>query len=203
MGSPLKLRFCDNAAPQWGAVFQFAGVEHFGLNVPFAPSGNRSGAHANGSADELPMLAHNIKLMEGEQNIVASPVWLELLDPRAVAFGKPSYFFDSPVLRIDEIEHGTGNREVNIFWSYMAVALRQRDGEKIKAAAGHIDDCAGLGIDNQRQGLPAMPCLDDFIAGITVWLGDKTVWASVDPVLNPAIQHLDLGYGPIDGLLSA
>src|SRR5438105_15436670 len=36
-----------------------------------------------------------------------------------------------------------------------------------------VDNCARLGVDNPRHRPPLKPRLDDLIAGITIWLGDR------------------------------
>src|SRR4051812_16618397 len=74
-----QIRLCVRIAgnsPQWGAVFQSAVMQHCGFSSSSAPPTD-AGILDHHGVNELPMLAHNVKLVEREQHIVPSLVWLE------------------------------------------------------------------------------------------------------------------------------
>lgn len=186
-------------AKQWGAVFQFAGVEGLGGREG-SPSIHADSSRDQSDAHKSAVLTHNVKLVERIEPAIPSIVRFELFDCALISVRQPLYFFDCPVYRVNEIERGCGDREVNIFWPYIAVSLGKGDGENVKAAADHINDRARLGVDNERNGLP-LADLDKFLAGVTVWLSDREIWATSAPFGDALRQHLDLGYGPINSTL--
>ncbi len=202
--SKAHIRMCllpSGYAPQWGAVFQSVPVKDFGNFVGLPELVQGTLPHRWGHPDQALMFAQNVKSVEGEQNIVPSLVWLEFFDLSTVSGGKAIYLFDSAALRINERKNVVGNRKINIFWPYCAVSFGKGDSEKIKAATDHIYDRSSFRVDDQGKWLPDKPRLDDIISGITIWLSDRGVRATLDPSVNAVAQNFDLGYGPINGCL--
>ena len=148
------------------------------------------------------MLSHNIRVVQGEEQVIPSLVWTEIFDKRLIGARKPLYRFATCVFSETELARAPADRKADTFFPALAVALGKDIGEKVQAAADAVDDSASFGIEDPRQRIPNFD-LQNILAGPTIFLGDDDIWGVwTNPSSDPSLEDLELGFGPINCSLS-
>jgi hypothetical protein len=146
-------------------------------------------------ANQLPMLTSVVHVMEGKEEVglIPSVVWLETFNRYLVGSGKPLYLFTSAALKLGEAAR---DRKIHVFFSDVAVALGEFICEQIKTAPQAGDDGSRLGVDELGDGI-TLANAPSLIASLRVFVSDRGVWATIDPVGDSLFKNVELGYGPI------
>jgi len=148
------------------------------------------------------MFPCEVQLMEGENNIIPSFVWLERFDSRSIDGRKPMYFFDSAILGVNEIRERTTNRKVDVFWRSMSVSLSQHDHQQVECATHGMNDHTHLDVDQTADWLDSIK-LYDLLPYLRVSFFDETVRGAVSPGFKFIEQiPCELGFGPIQTCLN-
>ena len=151
-------------------------------------------------AEQSSMFSGHVQVMEGPQKIISSEIRLERYDDRSFRVDKPFFAFDT-VLRVNKVEPGTTKGKVRIHaWSH-AVACGDGTHQEIERAPESVDVTASGDIEFSREGgLLLNYCR--FLSTVRINLFHKGYEIGGDPSVQLALESWDLGYGPIDGLLS-
>jgi hypothetical protein len=146
------------------------------------------------NGEQALMLSRNVHLMEGVERVIPPLVRRESFDGRPVLSGKPLYVFRTRVR-----EHGgaRGNGEGYVFYIRSAVALGERDGQDVEAAADAVYDRAGLGVDEKRERISDL-VLEGMLAALRIEISHEFVGARFLPGFDASGQSFELGYGPIN-----
>jgi hypothetical protein len=160
-------------------------------------SGHNHDAGVQPHGDQPPVFSLDVQLMHGEQKIIPSFVWVEVFDRYSVLFGKPVYFFDSPVHRVNKFLRVPPDREINVSWREGAVSLGKRDSEQIKAASQTVNDKPDFDVDDWIERFNIREFNMRFPKFRVVFL-DETVRAIVSPGVDSADELWDLGFGPVN-----
>jgi len=193
----LCVRRADVSPCHDGIIFQArpnsgklkAGIGAFGCHD------HDAGVHPH--IEQAPMFPYDVKLMQGEKKVIPSFVWLETFDCRPMPLGKPVYFFDGPINRVDKILGAFSDGKINVCWRSMAVSLGKRDSQQIKAAPQTMNDEASFDVDEWADGFNVCE-LEKRLPHFEVLFLNETVRAIISPSPDSIIESWELGFGPVN-----
>jgi hypothetical protein len=146
-----------------------------------------------------PMLAHDIEIMEGPKKSIPSLIGLQRFDAISIGRGKRLYQFGSFVLPIRELGTAVSDGETRVVLrhSHYAVTADESGSEEIKATADTVDVNASLHVKKARQ-LSFQGCQEQLVMYMRAWIFDDHVNVFIPPGIEPLLEGLEMGYGPID-----
>jgi hypothetical protein len=186
------------------------GFDQYGFLVEAAPVAQCDGADTgiksysswkNERVQKTAMFPGLVQLMEGDQQIIPSRIWLQRFDNALTDLGKPLYVSEGGVTftasggvkRLLGFPYG----EIGIGRIGMPITSSKGTSEQIEAASDAMNDSAGLCIDNGIKRFNVGEAIKLF-AGLRLGIYRDGIGLLLSPLNDTFRKSWDLGYGPID-----